>query len=78
MTMKLKYGTNPHQAFAVAEPVAPGTEPLRLRNGNPSLINLLDENAQGLAPRLKLSPAELSALLARVGKRQRAVGYDGD
>jgi phosphoribosylaminoimidazolecarboxamide formyltransferase/IMP cyclohydrolase len=40
--MKLKYGTNPHQAFASAEPVAPGTEPLRLRNGNPSLINLLD------------------------------------
>ncbi len=40
--MKLKYGCNPHQAFAAAEPVAPGTEPLRLRNGNPSLINLLD------------------------------------
>jgi phosphoribosylaminoimidazolecarboxamide formyltransferase/IMP cyclohydrolase len=40
--MKLKYGTNPHQTFAAAEPVAPGTEPLRLRNGNPSLINLLD------------------------------------
>ena len=40
--MKLKYGTNPHQWFAAAEPVAPGTEPLRLRSGNPSLINLLD------------------------------------
>jgi phosphoribosylaminoimidazolecarboxamide formyltransferase/IMP cyclohydrolase len=40
--MKLKYGTNPHQTFAAAEPVVAGTEPLRLRNGNPSLINLLD------------------------------------
>ena len=34
-SMKLKYGTNPHQAFAAAEPVAPGTEPLRLRSGSP-------------------------------------------
>jgi phosphoribosylaminoimidazolecarboxamide formyltransferase/IMP cyclohydrolase len=40
--MKLKYGTNPHQAFAAAEAVVPGSEPLRLRNGSPSLINLLD------------------------------------
>ena len=69
-SMKLKYGTNPHQAFAAAEPVAPGTEPLRLRNGNPSLINLLDEIAQGLAPRPKLSPGELSALLSRVEERR--------
>jgi hypothetical protein len=37
-----------------------------------------DEIAQGLTARPKLSPAELSALLARVEERQRAVGYDGD
>jgi NADPH-dependent glutamate synthase beta subunit-like oxidoreductase len=36
------------------------------------------EIARGLAPRPMLSPAELSALLARVADRQRAVGYDGD
>jgi phosphoribosylaminoimidazolecarboxamide formyltransferase/IMP cyclohydrolase len=40
--MELKYGCNPHQASAWAEPVGPGRGPLALRNGNPSLINLLD------------------------------------
>ncbi len=36
------------------------------------------EVAQGLTARPKLSPVELSALLARVEERQRRVGYDGD
>ena len=40
--MKLKYGTNPHQSFASVEPLAAGTAPLTVRNGNPSYINLLD------------------------------------
>jgi phosphoribosylaminoimidazolecarboxamide formyltransferase/IMP cyclohydrolase len=40
--MQLKYGCNPHQALASAEPLDPNRTPLRLRNGNPSLINLLD------------------------------------
>lgn len=40
--MQLKYGCNPQQTFALAEAVEPGRAPLRLRNGNPSLINLLD------------------------------------
>jgi len=37
-----------------------------------------DEIARDLRPRPKLSPAELSKLLARVAERQCAVGYDGD
>ncbi len=40
--MKLKYGCNPHQGFASAEPLADGTKPVEVLNGNPSLINLLD------------------------------------
>ncbi len=37
-----------------------------------------EEVAQGLAPQPKLSPSQLSALLARVAERQRTVGFDGD
>ncbi|MEN8182641.1 MAG: phosphoribosylaminoimidazolecarboxamide formyltransferase [Myxococcota bacterium] len=40
--MQLKYGCNPHQAFAAAEALDPSCSPLALRQGNPSLINLLD------------------------------------
>jgi phosphoribosylaminoimidazolecarboxamide formyltransferase/IMP cyclohydrolase len=40
--MQLKYGCNPHQTSAWAEPVAGGRSPVRLLSGNPSLINLLD------------------------------------
>jgi phosphoribosylaminoimidazolecarboxamide formyltransferase/IMP cyclohydrolase len=40
--MKLKYGCNPHQGHAAAEPLDPAHPPVRLRNGNPSFINLLD------------------------------------
>jgi phosphoribosylaminoimidazolecarboxamide formyltransferase/IMP cyclohydrolase len=40
--MQLKYGCNPQQAHALAEALEPGHAPVRLRNGNPSLINLLD------------------------------------
>jgi phosphoribosylaminoimidazolecarboxamide formyltransferase/IMP cyclohydrolase len=50
--MKLKYGANPHQAFANAEPI--GKEPLKLLNGKPSIINLLDAlNAWQLVSELK-------------------------
>lgn len=38
--MQLKYGCNPHQAFAAAEAIE--GEPIRLLNGKPSIINLLD------------------------------------
>jgi phosphoribosylaminoimidazolecarboxamide formyltransferase/IMP cyclohydrolase len=38
--MRLKYGTNPHQAYAELE--LPEGGPLRVRNGTPSMINLLD------------------------------------
>jgi phosphoribosylaminoimidazolecarboxamide formyltransferase/IMP cyclohydrolase len=38
--MQLKYGTNPHQAFASADPIAGA--PVQLLNGQPSIINLLD------------------------------------
>ncbi len=40
--MQLKYGCNPHQSFASAEPLADGTAPVTLLNGNPSYINYLD------------------------------------
>src|SRR5690606_29325842 len=38
--MLLKYGCNPHQSFASAEPIQGA--PIVLLNGTPSLINLLD------------------------------------
>jgi phosphoribosylaminoimidazolecarboxamide formyltransferase/IMP cyclohydrolase len=40
--MRLKYGTNPHQGFASAEPAAGGALPIEVLNGRPSYINLLD------------------------------------
>jgi len=40
--MKLKYGCNPHQPQASAEPLDPANVPVELRNGNPSMINFLD------------------------------------
>jgi len=40
--MKLKYGCNPHQAFASAEALDERNSPIELLNGNPSLINVLD------------------------------------
>ncbi|MCP4004799.1 MAG: phosphoribosylaminoimidazolecarboxamide formyltransferase [bacterium] len=40
--MRLKYGCNPHQAFASLEAIEAGTAPLSLLNGTPSIINLLD------------------------------------
>src|SRR5436190_12609580 len=38
--MLLKYGCNPHQVFASADPL--GNAPVKLINGQPSLINWLD------------------------------------
>ena len=40
--MQLKYGTNPHQRYAAVEPVTPGTQPIEVLHGTPSLINFLD------------------------------------
>lgn len=40
--MKLKYGCNPHQAFASVDPVEAGTKPIEVLNGKPSYINFLD------------------------------------
>jgi len=40
--MRLKYGTNPHQSYAAVDPLDPGTRPIRVLSGTPSLINLLD------------------------------------
>jgi phosphoribosylaminoimidazolecarboxamide formyltransferase/IMP cyclohydrolase len=40
--MRLKYGCNPHQGHASAEPVREGRAPVEVLNGNPSYINLLD------------------------------------
>jgi AICAR transformylase/IMP cyclohydrolase PurH len=39
--MRLRYGLNPQQS-AIAEPVQPGRWPVRVINGEPSYINLLD------------------------------------
>ena len=40
--MQLRYGTNPHQSIARAEPVDGDQGPCRVVNGAPSLINMLD------------------------------------
>jgi phosphoribosylaminoimidazolecarboxamide formyltransferase/IMP cyclohydrolase len=40
--MRLKYGTNPQQPFAEAGPLEKSSAPVELRNGTPSMINLLD------------------------------------
>lgn len=40
--MELRYGTNPQQAAAHAAPVASGRWPVRVLNGEPSFINMLD------------------------------------
>jgi AICAR transformylase/IMP cyclohydrolase PurH len=41
-SMQLRYGCNPQQAFAQAEPLDAANPPLELLNGTPSFINLLD------------------------------------
>jgi phosphoribosylaminoimidazolecarboxamide formyltransferase/IMP cyclohydrolase len=40
--MRLKYGCNPHQAFATAEPLDPDDIPVHVCHGTPSMINVLD------------------------------------
>ncbi len=40
--MRLKYGTNPQQLFAEAFSLDAASAPVELRNGTPSMINLLD------------------------------------
>jgi AICAR transformylase/IMP cyclohydrolase PurH len=40
--MELRYGMNPQQATAHATPVTPGSWPVRVLNGQPSYINMLD------------------------------------
>lgn len=40
--MRLRYGCNPHQAFANANPLNTDDLPLQVRNGTPSMINVLD------------------------------------
>ncbi|MFE7550026.1 phosphoribosylaminoimidazolecarboxamide formyltransferase [Streptomyces gardneri] len=40
--MELRYGINPQQLAATADPVEPGSPPVRVVNGDPSYINLLD------------------------------------
>jgi AICAR transformylase/IMP cyclohydrolase PurH len=40
--VKLRYGINPQQATADAAPVTPGSWPVRVINGEPSYVNMLD------------------------------------
>lgn len=50
----LKYGCNPHQAQASMEALAGQDSPVVIRNGNPSMINLLDAlNAWQLVAELR-------------------------
>ena len=50
----LKYGCNPHQPNASIEALAGGEAPVAVRNGNPSMINLLDAlNAWQLVAELR-------------------------
>jgi len=52
--VQLKYGCNPHQPFAAIEPLDGSASPVVLRNGNPSMINLLDAlNAWQLVAELR-------------------------
>ncbi len=54
--MQIKHGCNPHQPFASVTPAAPGSEPVRVLNGNPSYINFLDAlNAWQLVREAKLA-----------------------
>lgn len=54
--MELKYGCNPHQAYADATPIDPATLPIELLNGKPSMINYLDAvNAWQLVRELRLA-----------------------
>jgi phosphoribosylaminoimidazolecarboxamide formyltransferase/IMP cyclohydrolase len=50
----LKYGCNPHQAYAALEALDGSESPVVVRNGNPSMINLLDAlNAWQLVAELR-------------------------
>ena len=52
--MELKYGCNPHQAFAAIEVLEGQRSPIAVRNGKPSMINLLDAlNAWQLVAELR-------------------------
>jgi len=54
--MQLKYGCNPHQKFASAEPLEPGNSPLEIIHGNPGYINILDAlNAWQLVSEAKVA-----------------------
>ncbi len=54
--MRLKYGCNPHQAYASAEALESGHAPVNLLNGTPSMINLLDAlNAWQLVSELRVA-----------------------
>jgi len=50
----LKYGCNPHQPYAAIEALEGATSPVTIRNGKPSMINLLDAlNAWQLVAELR-------------------------
>ena len=50
----LKYGCNPHQPYAALEALDGSESPVVVRNGNPSMINLLDAlNAWQLVAELR-------------------------
>jgi phosphoribosylaminoimidazolecarboxamide formyltransferase/IMP cyclohydrolase len=40
--LRLKYGCNPHQKYASVEALADNQTPIKILNGDPSLINVLD------------------------------------
>ena len=53
--MELKYGCNPHQAYAAVEPIDAKTLPIEVLNGKPSMIRAnpraINSNCQSIAQR---------------------------
>ena len=55
--MRLKYGCNPHQKFASAEPLEGGKMPLDVLNGSPLPV-FPGDGAGGIASPRRLEPEE--------------------
>ena len=89
--MKLKYGCNPHQKYAAIEALDAGQTPIKILNGDPSLINLLDalnawqlvreaQNATGLVSAASfkhVSPAGAAVAAPLTAELEKAYGVEG-
>jgi phosphoribosylaminoimidazolecarboxamide formyltransferase / IMP cyclohydrolase len=60
--LRLKYGCNPHQAYAAIDPIDPTRASIRLLSGAPSFINVLDAlNAWQLVREARLATGMVAA-----------------